>query len=146
MDLSYSFGLAVGFTVHHTHAYIVQALSVQSFKDHKSGIKCNICVINENFLCCRFKWEEPLSLWMAVRDLLETPGSKRVVLMKHYRSVDQIRDIRRLKLDFPDGSNWTKYDGNYWLLMLLLISVIIKVLAPHLLDPNRMQLAVLRRK
>lgn len=83
---------------------------------------------------------------MVVRDLLETPGSKHVVPMKHDRSVDQIRDIRRVKLDITDGFKQTKYDGKYWLLMLLLISVIMKVLAPHLLDPNRMQLAVLRRK
>lgn len=40
---------------------------------------------------------------MVVRDLLETPGSKHVVPMKHDRSVDQIRDIRRVKLDITDG-------------------------------------------
>lgn len=50
---------------------------------------------------------------MVVRDLVETPESKHVVPLKHYRSVDQIRNIRRLdkldKLNIPDGFNKTKY-------------------------------------
>lgn len=52
---------------------------------------------------------------MVVRDLVKTPGSKHVVPLKHYRSVDQIKDIRWLdeldKLNITDGFNKAKYDG-----------------------------------